>query len=543
MIEMLKQDKARILCYGDSNTWGTVGKWIENDAPSERFDKEHRWPGVLQTELGEAFEIIEEGLGGRSTIYERPGLEWKNGERTLLSCLHTHRPLDLVIIMLGTNDLQINQEMTSEDLHVGISRLVDIIQATPNVGKGRIPPKILLIAPVDVRPSAPEGRVLVYDKFRRDIGRKLSLMFPEVYKKVALEKGCYFLNAQDYAYPGYADGVHIEADGHIRLGKAVAEFVREEIFHEMVENRDIILDGSESSLYMRFSKKLRSAQGMDIYGDRAYILYDTGWCAIHDLKSRNPEPIDLFKLGSYNDGVPSKDYLNHANSCMFGTIHHNDNPIPLLYVTIGTGIGYDEDGFYYRCAVENIVGTKDENGNEHFTAETLQVITYKPEGIENVPFDPPCWGCPAFFVDTQKGYLYIFSAKYRTKRGCTPEGEHNAYIITKFRLPELSDGKMVRLTPGGIIDQFSVESDIAFTQGGLLVDDKIIYTYGCPKIGYPLEVTVFDLNEKTLAAHVTNLDEAFFGEEVECCGIYEGKLLCNTCDGSIFELRAKAFEK
>ena len=80
----------------------------------------------------------------------------------------------------------------------------------------------------------------------------------------------------------------------------------------------IRMDGSNSKLFMSFEKILPSAQGMGIWEDRAYILYDTGKCAIYDLKKRNPSPVAVFPLGSYNEGIPSKDYLNHANSCMFG---------------------------------------------------------------------------------------------------------------------------------------------------------------------------------------------------------------------------------
>jgi len=538
---LMNKDRIRILCYGDSNTWGTIGKWTECDTPSERFDSDHRWTGVLQKCLGDEFEIIEEGLGGRSTIYEREGFEWKNGAQYLVPCLHTHRPIDLVIIMLGTNDLQIKRDITADELSVGISKIVDIVRSYPDIGRDRKAPKILIIAPVEVMPSAPEGRTAVYDKFRGDIGRELSLLMPEVYKKVAEEKDCYFLNAQLYAKPCASDGVHISADGHIRLGHAIAELIRSDIFPAKEQKESMLADGSPTSLYMRFAKKMRSAQGMDIHGDRAYILYDTGVCAVHDLLKRDSEPAGLFKLGSYNDGVPTKDYLNHANSCMFGNVHHEGNPLPLLYVTIGTGIGADEDGFYYRCAVENIVEEKDGEGKSSFRAETLQVISYKPEGIENTSYEPPCWGCPAFFVDDQKKLLYIFSAKYRTKNGCIPEGEHNRYIITTFRMPELSEGSFVHLTPADIIDQFSAESDVMFTQGGMLLDDCIWYTYGCPKIGYPVEILVFDLKEKCIKKHINNLDDAFFGEEIECLGVYDGKILCNTCDGSIFELRTKPY--
>ena len=223
-------DKIEILCYGDSNTWGCIGKWVESSEPSQRYDTDTRWPTVAQKALGEKFHIIEEGLGGRTTIYVHPTEPWKNGEPYLTPCLHTHRPLDLVVVMLGTNDLQIKKDITEEELPIGITRLVDIIQSNRKCGRDKIPPKILIIAPIEVRPSAPNGRVAVYQKFRCDIGRNLSLLLPEVYEKVAREKGCYFLNAQEFAQPGPADGVHFDAESHIRLGHAVADFIRSEIY-------------------------------------------------------------------------------------------------------------------------------------------------------------------------------------------------------------------------------------------------------------------------------------------------------------------------
>ena len=230
---IMSLDKIQVLCYGDSNTWGCIGKWVESDTPSERYDTDTRWPAVLQKTLGEKFHVIEEGLGGRTTIYVHPTEPWKNGEPYLAPCLHTHRPLDLVVIMLGTNDLQIKKDITAEELPVGISRLVDIVQQYPKVGRGNVPPKILLIAPIEVRPSDPDGRVAVYEKFRCEIGHELSLMLPKVYAKVAEEKGCYFLNAQQVAQPGPADGVHFDAQSHIRLGNAVGAYIRSEIYPEI----------------------------------------------------------------------------------------------------------------------------------------------------------------------------------------------------------------------------------------------------------------------------------------------------------------------
>ena len=294
----------------------------------------------------------------------------------------------------------------------------------------------------------------------------------------------------------------------------------------------IYRDGSGSKLYMTCYKPVPSAQGMAIDGDRAFVLHDTGVCAVYDLISRDPRPVSVFPLGSYNAGRPTKDHLNHANSCMFGADHWKDNPIPLLYVTVGSGIGYDDDGYFYRCAVENVQQRDDGS----FCAQTVQTICYHPDGSLASGFEAPCWGCPCFLVDGDERFLYIFSARYRTKRGCTPEGKENAYIITKFNLPDPMQGGIIRLGPEDILDQFSVSSDVMFTQGGTIFNGKLFYTFGYPNGDYPLRIMAFDLRKKILLAQAENMTAAFRREEIECCAVYRNMLLSNTSEGSIFSL-------
>ena len=293
-----------------------------------------------------------------------------------------------------------------------------------------------------------------------------------------------------------------------------------------------MISGKDTRLYMRTPRIGHPAQGMDIWQDLAFMLYDTGLCAIFDLKSKQERPLALFPLGSYNPGEPSREYLNHANSCMFSKLHWQENPIPLLYAVIGTGIDGDQDGYYYRCAVENI--RKLESGR--YKAETLQTISYQPGQEEAFGWEKPCWGCPAFFVDSEQNALYIFSARYRTKRDCVPEGKNNAFVITRFDLPDPALGGLVRLTARDIRDQFAVESSVQFTQGGQLRDGKIYYTFGCPGAGYPNRILVFDLEKRAVIREIGDLDEAMHREEMECCAFYEGMLLCNTSAGSIFQL-------
>ena len=214
------------------------------------------------------------------------------------------------------------------------------------------------------------------------------------------------------------------------------------------------LNGADTKLYMRFDKAWhRAAQGMGVWEDRAYVLYDTGACAVYDLVTRDAKPLDVFKLGSYREPEYQGDpYHNHANDCMFSKTHFEGNPIPLLYVTIGTGIGTDEDGYFYRIKVENITSTVDEAGNESYRGKVLQTVVVRPEGDPERGFRDPGWGCPCHVLDAEGGFIYTVSARYRTTRGSLPEGKTNALIITKYPVPEVVEGSTVRLAGKDILD-------------------------------------------------------------------------------------------
>ena len=294
--------------------------------------------------------------------------------------------------------------------------------------------------------------------------------------------------------------------------------------------------GAEVSLFMRLDRPVPNTQGMAIWQDRAFVLFDTGVCGVYSLSTRKRAPLAVFPLASYNSGKPSREYLNHANHCQFSRIHYKGNPIPLMYVTTGTGTGVDEDGYYYRCAVENITESADDDGSVHYSSTLVQTITYSPEGLDDTRFEPACWGCPAFFVDSEDGALYIFSARYRTKRDCVPPGEKNAYIISRFSLPNPESGGLIRLTAADILDQFSVTSEVQFTQGGALENGMLYYTYGLPTHGYPLVIQVFDLKKKCLAAIQDGLEAAMGMEELECCDFFQGRLIANTNSGTLYDM-------
>ena len=201
-----------VLCYGDSNTWGF------DPRTKERFGVDTRWPGVLRAELGHGFHVIEEGLNGRTTVWTDPLGEYRNGKHLLIPCLETHKPLDLVILMLGTNDLKAKFSATALDIAKGAGLLVDMIQQS-RTGPGCVSPKVLLICPL---PLARLTELAELFEGATEKSRRLSAH----YQNVANELGCSFLNAGDLIQCSELDGIHLDAEAHAAVGKAIAAETR-----------------------------------------------------------------------------------------------------------------------------------------------------------------------------------------------------------------------------------------------------------------------------------------------------------------------------
>lgn len=287
----------------------------------------------------------------------------------------------------------------------------------------------------------------------------------------------------------------------------------------------------------RLEKQLPSAQGMAIYGDILFQLYDTGFCAVHNIKEKKSLPDAFFPLGSVNEGVPDNKYTNHANQCMFSTIRTNGNDLPLLYVTSGNGVGCDDEGFFYRCSVENINLERDNYGKViSGNSELLQSISYKNEGIDTEKWESPCWGCPAWFVDSEKAFLYMLSCRNRTTIEYAEAAGSNAYIVSKFSLPDPFSEKKIILKACDILDQFTCPFDTLFTQGGIFYEGKIFYTFGMgsDKRGcYPDRIKIFDINKRE-CVNTLDLSQSIIGtEEIESCGFYNGELYVNTNADSV----------
>jgi len=202
-----------ILCFGDSNTWG----W--DPSKCTRYGRNERWPGIMRNELGPDYEIIEEGLPGRTTVFDDPieGV-FKNGSTYLQPCLESHQPVKLVIIMLGTNDLKIRFSASAFDIANGAGVLVDMIKSS-SAGPGNAAPQILLLAP------PPLGQLGDFDDMFRDAPEK-SLKFAHQYERVARERNCHFLDLSGIVTTSDVDGVHLDKAEHVKLGTAVAEYVK-----------------------------------------------------------------------------------------------------------------------------------------------------------------------------------------------------------------------------------------------------------------------------------------------------------------------------
>lgn len=202
-----------VLCYGDSNTWGY------EPGTARRFPPNVRWPGVLRTKLGPEVHVIEEGLNGRTTVLDDPTRVAKNGLTYLRPCLDSHAPLDLVVLMLGTNDLKHRFGLSPFDIAAGVGMLISVIQQTP-CGSGNAAPPILLVAP----PMVVSLSILA-DLFE-GAETKSKELSPH-YHVIAEQTRCHFLNAAAIVKPSPVDGVHLDVEAHDLLGTAVAAKVRE----------------------------------------------------------------------------------------------------------------------------------------------------------------------------------------------------------------------------------------------------------------------------------------------------------------------------
>ena len=197
-----------ILCFGDSNTWG-----YDPDTTG-RFPYESRYASVLQAGLGSEFLVIPEGLNGRTTVWDDPVEGDKSGKRHLPMLLESHKPIDLVTIMLGTNDLKHRFGLSAYDIARGAGKLVELVLASAD-GPGENPPQVLLIAPPKVTWLCDDFAAMFEGAIETSAG------FPSVYRKVAEEYDCHFFDAGEVVTLPEIDGIHLDRQNHQDLGGAL----------------------------------------------------------------------------------------------------------------------------------------------------------------------------------------------------------------------------------------------------------------------------------------------------------------------------------
>jgi len=209
-------DPRTLLCFGDSNTHGTRPMADRDDR--RRLGPAARWPGVCAARLAPAWRVVEEGLPGRTTVHADP-IEGAhlNGLAGLPMALGSHAPIDLVVLMLGTNDLKARFAVPAEDVARGCERLVETVAAS-DAGSDRAPPALLIVAPPPILEAGWLAPMFAG-------GAAKSRGLAPLYAALADRHGAGFLDAGTVVASSPLDGVHFDADAHRALGEAVAQAV------------------------------------------------------------------------------------------------------------------------------------------------------------------------------------------------------------------------------------------------------------------------------------------------------------------------------
>lgn len=206
-----------ILCYGDSNTYGY------NPVNGLRYPKDVRWTGVLQKLLGEQYAVIEEGCNGRTTVFEDIAEPWKAGLGYLKPCLNTHKPIDFVIMMLGSNDLKRMFHASAKEIADGAEQLVSIIKEFTKE-KQDFMPKVILVSPPEI------GADIATSEFARSFDENAierSKELPVFYEKIAKKYDCIFFNAAKVIESSKVDSLHLMPEAHKKLAEELYKCIME----------------------------------------------------------------------------------------------------------------------------------------------------------------------------------------------------------------------------------------------------------------------------------------------------------------------------
>lgn len=206
----------RIVCYGDSNTYGL------NPETGQRYPQQKRWTGILQNILKNEGIVMEEGLNGRTTVLDEPGLEYRNGYSYLEACLRSHIPVDYLVLMLGTNDTKTIFGKEAKEIGRHVRKLLErSVQVLDEANLCEY--KILLVVPAEISEAVTDGPLS--HEFDADSVRK-SRELAEVYQQEAKLAKIELLDLSKLIRPSDIDGIHLDPDGHETIAKKIADWIR-----------------------------------------------------------------------------------------------------------------------------------------------------------------------------------------------------------------------------------------------------------------------------------------------------------------------------
>ena len=212
--------KKHIVCLGDSNTHGYCADPGDCADHGDRFNESERWTCLLQKALGEEYLVLEEGLSGRTTVFTEPLHESMDALSVVYSILMSHEPVDLLIIMLGTNDTKERLSASPHCIALGLNRLLDKVKSVPCWGGHA--PRILVVCPPHIGD----------EMFRTEVGTTMgeccaakSRELSKYYEPVAAAQGCAYLDAEGIAEFNKVDYMHLTRKGHSQLAAKLSEIV------------------------------------------------------------------------------------------------------------------------------------------------------------------------------------------------------------------------------------------------------------------------------------------------------------------------------
>jgi lysophospholipase L1-like esterase len=199
-----------ILCFGDSNTHGYI-------PGGGRYDEQTRWTGLLAELLGSEYRIIEEGQNGRTSSFDDPFDPYKNASDYIIPCLETHEPLDLTVLMLGSNDMK-------QYLNPSVEKIADSLHHLAQTILTYSGAPVLLVSPILLGENMEQS---IFSSSFSAAGVAISHQLGNALKQVADDLKIPFLDAASVATPSAADSLHLDEDGHRKLAHALAEKIKE----------------------------------------------------------------------------------------------------------------------------------------------------------------------------------------------------------------------------------------------------------------------------------------------------------------------------